>query len=168
MKTHRPVRRIKTGRSRPGRALSSRAVAAPPPAAARLPQPLRLARELIELPPAIQKLLEAGKLEQTCRACGRWEAAGFYCTWCAATIDHADWYWNGAADERAARMPKTAPENPPSEYLNSLRDWPAAWGPYPRRVRGPRALGAPAEGVSECEAEPMATPPVQLALAVSL
>jgi hypothetical protein len=77
-------------------------------------------------------LLQRSRLEQTCRACGRWEAAGFFCSWCGSATGPADWYRNDDAEQREARMPKTAPAVPPSEYL-SERDWPKAWGRFPRQ-----------------------------------
>jgi hypothetical protein len=46
--------------------------------------------------------LRAGKLEQACPACGRWEAAGGYCSGCSRPMASADWYPNGQAGRRAA------------------------------------------------------------------
>ncbi len=78
-------------------------------------------------------LLERGKLEQTCRRCGRWEAAHYCCSWCYAPTGPDDWYRNGDMDERLARRPKTRPENPPSEYAAQEATWPPEWGPFPRQ-----------------------------------
>jgi hypothetical protein len=50
----------------------------------------------------------AGKLEQACGNCGRWEAAGFYCTGCAAPMTEADWYPNGDEDRRAVAHARAA------------------------------------------------------------
>jgi hypothetical protein len=47
--------------------------------------------------------LQAGRLEQTCPACGRWEAAGAYCTGCGRPTGPADWYANGDQAERERR-----------------------------------------------------------------
>ncbi len=79
---------------------------------------------------ATRRLLQDGKLEKMCRACGRWEAASPRCSWCYAPVPASDWYRNGDAAERAARLPVTAPANPPTEYRSSA-DWPATWGPNP-------------------------------------
>ena len=92
----------------------------------------RHAREPIDIPTELRELFQTGKLEQTCRGCGRWEAAGWSCSWCASPTGPADWYRNGLVEQREARMPKAAPANPPSEFL-SERDWPKAWGRFPRQ-----------------------------------
>jgi hypothetical protein len=91
--------------------------------------------------PGIAALLVAGKLEKTCRACGRWEAASPRCSWCTSPCDPADFYRNNDAEARAARLPSVAPANPPTEF-RSVREWPAMWGacPYqraPRQATGP-------------------------------
>lgn len=49
------------------------------------------------------ELLRAGKLEQTCPTCGRWEAAGRYCTGCGRQTGPADWYPNADLGERTRR-----------------------------------------------------------------
>lgn len=96
-------------------------------------------------------LLIAGKLEKTCRACGRWEAASPRCSWCFATSDPADWYRNNDLEAREARLPATCPDNPPTEY-RSVRDWPAPWGPYPYQRRPRQSAGPisadPRDGVA--------------------
>jgi hypothetical protein len=91
------------------------------------------------LSPETTALLQGGKLEQTCPDCGRWSAASSYCSWCFRAMSPTDWYRNGDPAERAARMPQTAPLNPPSEYRHSLSSWPKSWGKYPGKVRGPQA-----------------------------
>jgi hypothetical protein len=94
--------------------------------------PARHAREPIDIPAETQALWQAGKLEQTCSACGRWSAATRYCSWCFRPMGPADWYRNGDKEQRAARMPKEAPADPPNEY-REVRAWPAAWGRCPYR-----------------------------------
>ncbi len=103
------------------------------------------------VPPDVQAQLQAGKLEQTCSACGRWSAATRYCSWCFLPMGPADWYPNRDQAQRAARMPTTAPANPPNEYRHSVRDWPAHWGPYPGEVRGsaPRDAQTPVNPAPE-------------------
>ena len=91
-----------------------------------------MSREPITLTPELARQLQTGQLEQTCRACGRWAAAGWSCSWCGAPSGPADWYRNSRADERAMRMPKSKPASPPPEYL-SEKHWPKAWGPFPRQ-----------------------------------
>jgi len=86
------------------------------------------------VPPDVQAQLQAGKLETTCPDCGRWSAAVWRCSWCFRELSPADWYRNGDQAERAARMPTTAPANPPNEYRDSAA-WPAHWGPYPGKTR---------------------------------
>ena len=48
---------------------------------------------------ATPRTLQAGKLEQAC-PCGRWEAAGAYCTGCSRPMTPAAWYSNGSAEGR--------------------------------------------------------------------
>jgi hypothetical protein len=113
------------------------------------------------IPADIAEALRAGKLEQTCRACGRTEAAGSYCSWCSRPMGPADWNRNGDAAERARRMPTTAPTNPPSEYRRTYRaeyrdGWPPAWGPNPYEAARPRRT--PVNPEEEPKAEPKATP----------
>lgn len=84
----------------------------------------------------IDDLMRAGKLETTCPDCGRWSAAVWRCSWCYRALGPEHWYRNGDQAQRAARMPTTAPANPPSEYRHSVRDWPTHWGPYPGQARG--------------------------------
>jgi hypothetical protein len=48
------------------------------------------------------ELLQRGRLEQACSDCGRWEAAGAYCTGCERPMVAADWYPNGQAGRREA------------------------------------------------------------------
>lgn len=69
-------------------------------------------------------------LEQSCSRCGRFEAAGSYCSWCGLAMTEADWYpTTEAADRRV--VPATRPDDPPMEFLKSQRDWPPQWGPFP-------------------------------------
>ena len=42
--------------------------------------------------PETEKLLQQGKLEQTCPKCGITEAAHHYCTACFTPMGPADWY----------------------------------------------------------------------------
>lgn len=121
------------------------------------PDPLRFG-----VPPDVQAQLQAGKLEQTCGECGRWSAATHYCSWCFLPMGPADWYRNNDKAQRTARMPKTAPANPPSEYRHSLASWPESWGAYPGEIRGPRAVQTP---VKANRAERGATLPVRPAIA---
>jgi hypothetical protein len=107
------------------------------------------------LPDGVADALRTGKLEQTCRACGRCEAAGHYCSWCARPMGPDDWYCNGEAAERARRLPVAAPANPPSEYRRSYRPeygdgWPPTWGPNP--------YGPPASRRSRVDTAPVAEP----------
>jgi hypothetical protein len=88
------------------------------------------------IPAETLDLLRAGKLEQTCRDCGRREAAGHSCSWCARQMGPGDWYRNEDGAERAARMPTSAPADPPVEFRRTYRPeygdgWPPAWGPNP-------------------------------------
>ena len=53
------------------------------------------------LPAAIAKKLQDGKLEQACPDCGRWEAAGSYCSGCDRRMGPDDWYRNGDETRRA-------------------------------------------------------------------
>ncbi len=91
------------------------------------------------------KQLERGKLEQTCRSCGRWEAAHFYCSWCQRPTGPEDWYRNWNLAERRERMPATPPTDPPLEYHRG-RDWPAKWGPSPYARKAPRMGETPLVG----------------------
>jgi hypothetical protein len=56
-------------------------------------------------------LLRRGKLEQTCPACGRREAAGHYCSVCGRQTGAGDWYRNQDMDARREARER-APENP--------------------------------------------------------
>ena len=95
--------------------------------------------------PETALLLERGKLEQTCRSCGRWEAAHFACSWCGRLTGPDDWYRNGNLAERHGRMPASAPAEPPSEYRRPSH-WPAKWGPSPYPRRAPRTSQTPLNG----------------------
>jgi hypothetical protein len=67
--------------------------------------------------PVADRRLREGKLEQTCTACGRMEAAGSHCTRCLRVMDPGDWYRNGdmqARQDRAGMAPATPPKRPPS------------------------------------------------------
>jgi hypothetical protein len=44
-----------------------------------------------EADPRLSALLLAGRLGQTCPACGAGEAAGFYCTACYSPTGPAEW-----------------------------------------------------------------------------
>ena len=88
--------------------------------------------DIAAIPTAVSRALGAGKLEQTCPVCGRWEAAHWYCSWCLRPMCSGDWYRNCDLAERRRRRPTSAPINPPSEYLTSASNWPSVWGPLPR------------------------------------
>ena len=74
--------------------------------------------------------LQAGKLEQACPVCGRWEAAGYHCSGCGRPMGPIDWYRNGdkarraVAHQRAAEIAATRVKRPSGR---------------PRRVSGPTA-----------------------------
>ena len=88
--------------------------------------------------PGMAALLQHGRLEQMCPACGRWEAAGRQCSWCGRVMSPTDWYANSNTTERARRMPTTPPAAPSAEYLGGVARWPARWGARPRQD-APRA-----------------------------
>lgn len=92
--------------------------------------------------------LQRGRLSQTCPDCRRDEAAHAYCSWCFRPMGGTDWYRNGNAAERLARMPATAPVNPPNEYRHSAGHWPSNWGPFPGRQKLPRQGLTPLVGGS--------------------
>jgi hypothetical protein len=98
----------------------------------------RHAREPIDMPASVRTDLEAGRLQQCCPSCGRWEAAHWYCSFCFRAMGPADWFRGSktATEDRAARMPKSRPANPAPEYLDR-RDWPTAWGPFPEKAPRP-------------------------------
>jgi len=50
--------------------------------------------------------LRHGRLEQACPECGRWEAAGAYCSACYRPMGSGDWYRNGDEDRRAVAHQK--------------------------------------------------------------
>lgn len=52
--------------------------------------------------PDVLRDLQAGKLEQACSACGRWEAAGFNCSGCGRPMSQVEWYRNGDMARRNA------------------------------------------------------------------
>ena len=81
--------------------------------------------------PDVMRLLLGGKLEQTCPACGRWEAAHWYCSWCWSKTGPADWYRNYDFAERNARRPAEPPDKPPSEYRETPARWPKEWKACP-------------------------------------
>ena len=65
--------------------------------------------------PDLSALLAAGKLEQTCPACGLVEAAGPYCSACLTRTGPDTWYRNGdlaARRQRAPASPTTPPKRP--------------------------------------------------------
>ena len=183
------------GRRASGRTSSRAAVGSPSPAAA---QPSRVgasdsgvgpranqalpssgapatrhAREPIEMSAETRELLQRGKLEQTCPDCGRWEAASWYCSWCARAMAPADWYRNGDKVQRAARMPKVAPAVAPSEYRHSLLNWPKAWGKYPGEIRtltsqeAPRAVQTLGNGFPDANRVLTAIPPSSSAVSAA-
>ena len=97
---------------------------------ARLRRPVAPTRERVARGTETEKLLQEGKLSQTCPACGRAEAAGGHCSWCGRPMGPADYYPNGDQEADQARMPAVRPADPPSE-LRWVGSWPAQWGPYP-------------------------------------
>ena len=61
------------------------------------------------------QLLREGRLEQTCRSCGRMEAASYYCTGCLRASGEAEWYRNGdlkARQDIAGEMPAARVKRP--------------------------------------------------------
>uniref|UniRef100_A0A6M3ITY7 Uncharacterized protein n=1 Tax=viral metagenome TaxID=1070528 RepID=A0A6M3ITY7_9ZZZZ len=50
--------------------------------------------------------LRRGRLEQACPECGRWEAAGAYCSACYRPMGPGDWYRNGDESRRAVAHQK--------------------------------------------------------------
>ena len=110
------------------------------------------------LPAAIAERLRTGKFEQTCRACGRCEAAGGYCSWCGRRMGPDDWYPNSKGNtEHAARVPATAPTNPPTECRRTYRPeygdgWPPRWGPNPYEAARPRRTPVNARLMAKAEA----------------
>jgi hypothetical protein len=63
-------------------------------------------------------------LEQACTDCGRWEAAGYYCTWCYLPTAPADWYpWGSDTARRAAARAAAAGEaqTPPKRLRGRQR-----------------------------------------------
>ena len=136
------------------------------------PPATRRAREP-QLPVELLRALQDGRLEQTCPRCGRWEAAGWYCSWCFAPMEPArDWY--GAegrgdtptersadsarrkAEQRAARLPQVAPDPAPPEYRESAASWPSA-GRWPGTSRVAPVEGALGDERAEVGSTP--TPP---------
>jgi hypothetical protein len=118
-------------------------------------------KPMLDVPPDVREALQAGKLEMTCPACGRWSAADWACSWCFRVMTPAaEWYRNGKQEQRAARMPTTAPANPPSEYRDAAAKWPKTWGPYPGQTR-PKAVGALLTPVNAVPAQIGATLPIQ-------
>jgi len=59
-------------------------------------------RDLAAATVGIDRELRDGRLEQCCPTCGRWEAAGPYCTWCSRPSDPMTWYRNADVVRRAA------------------------------------------------------------------
>jgi hypothetical protein len=59
------------------------------------------AHPAVILPADVAKKLQDGKLEQACPDCGRWEAAGGYCSGCDRRMGPDDWYPNGLLSRRA-------------------------------------------------------------------
>jgi hypothetical protein len=104
------------------------------------------AREPLGLTPELSRQLQSGALEQMCRVCGRWEAAGDYCSWCLSPTGPADWYRNSRKDERRMWMPKDRPASLAPEYLSEAH-WPKSWGQMPRQrpPRQPQSHQAEAE-----------------------
>jgi hypothetical protein len=59
------------------------------------------AARVAAIPADVAKKLQDGKLEQACPDCGRWEAAGSYCSGCDRPMGPDDWYRNGDLTRRA-------------------------------------------------------------------
>lgn len=92
------------------------------------------AARIAALPADVAKKLQDGKLEQACPDCGRWEAAGSYCSGCDRRMGPDDWYRNGdekrraVAQDRAGEIAATRVKRPrgrPRAELDSLGLWPA-------------------------------------------
>jgi hypothetical protein len=75
--------------------------------------------------------LQRGRLEQAC-ACGRWEAAGAYCSGCLRPMTATDWYPNGDLIRRATarQMARSEARTPLKAALDQ--------SPAPVRHRAPR------------------------------
>lgn len=73
-------------------------------------QEITRGRDPDPLPADVAKKLQDGKLEQACPDCGRWEAAGGYCSGCDRRMGSDDWYRNGLLSRRAV-----ARQNAPSK-----------------------------------------------------
>ena len=63
-------------------------------------------RRALDIPADIARKLHDGKLEQACPDCGRWEAAGSYCSGCDRPMGPDDWYRNGDEPHRAVAHQK--------------------------------------------------------------
>lgn len=90
----------------------------------------KLGDRRFDLPDDVADAVQRGRLEQTCRWCGRWEAAHWHCSWCTSPTGPDDWYANGDASERQSRLPTSPPASVPPEYRD-VRAWPATWGLCP-------------------------------------
>lgn len=102
------------------------------------------------LPDAVRLAAQAGKFEQSCPTCGRWEAAGYACSFCGRPVDPAEWYRNDDIERRYRDLPARPPKDVPPEYL-AAEKWPPQWGPYPYRQepargRSTRVNRAPTRG----------------------
>jgi hypothetical protein len=89
---------------------------------------------MTDLPGHTADQLQRGRLEQSC-VCGRWEAAGAYCSGCYRSMGPEDWYANGdltrrGADRQEPRGEATTPHRRP-------------WEPSPARTRDPATVAAP-------------------------
>jgi hypothetical protein len=87
--------------------------------------------------------LQRGRLEQSC-PCGRWEAAGAYCSKCYRPMGSADYYVNGDLKRRGAgrQEPPPSPTTPhkrPSERSSARMRDPA---PVEAAVRPPADIEA--------------------------
>jgi len=92
------------------------------------------AARVAAIPADVAKKLQDGKLEQACPDCGRWEAAGSYCSGCDRPMGPDDWYGNGdekrraVAQDRAGEIAATRVKRPrgrPRAELDSPGLWPA-------------------------------------------
>ena len=104
------------------------------PAEAAVAVAAKRAARVAAIPADVAKKLQDGKLEQACPDCGRWEAAGSYCSGCDRPMGPDDWYGNGdltrravarhAATEKAQTRGKR-PRGRPRAELDSPGLWPA-------------------------------------------
>jgi hypothetical protein len=102
-------------------------------------------------------------LEQACFDCGRWEAAGFYCSWCFLPMGPEDWYPWGSdtarrASARAAAAEKghTPPKRPRGRPCRSVAQ--SEWNEAKSRLLGVSTRSGAGRGVRHNERTGPAAP----------